>query len=82
MAKALTPEEIEAVCEKLKAKDLEYANKLDSLQASFLKTNPRIKNWMDFSTVENLKRAMVGLHQGKSVSVTKGNETVTVRWED
>lgn len=62
MAKPLTPQEIDAICLELRNKDLVYAQRLDSLQESFLSRNPRIRNFQDFKIVEDMKRTMIGLH--------------------
>lgn len=81
MANPLTPEEIKAYCDELQAKDLQYAADLDACQAKFLQSKPRIKNWKEFESVEDIKRVMLGLHEKVELSGTldiKGIEVTIV----
>ncbi|MDE2144892.1 MAG: hypothetical protein KGJ01_02930 [Patescibacteria group bacterium] len=70
MAKPLTREEIEVYCAKLRAEDLQYADSLNFCQSVYLKSKPRIKNWQEFKTVEDIKRVMIGLHDKVELSGT------------
>ena len=73
-AKPLSKIEINALCEELRLKDVGYALNLDNIQSNFFKTNPRIKNWKDFETVENMKRVMIGLHDRSEIVIIDEDE--------
>ena len=73
-AKPLSRADVDVLCEELRLKDVGYAQNLDTTQSNFLKTNPRIKNWKDFETVENMKRVMIGLHDRSEIVIIDEDE--------
>ena len=67
-AQPLSSEDIAIICERLRLKDAQYAADLDARQFDFLRNKPRIKNWQEFKLVEEVKRAMVGLHDKTEIT--------------
>lgn len=63
---ALTDDDVEALCTRLRGNDLRYAEDLDARQRDFLEAESGIKTWGEFKTVEELKRVMIGLHTKKT----------------
>ena len=76
MAKPFTRAEVEAYCENLRLKDLQYASHLDSSQFDYLSKKPRIKNWQEFKIIEDMKRVMIGLYDKAELPI---NINVTIK---
>lgn len=61
-AKALTPGEIDRLCEELRQKDFVYAQKLDARIGEFLSRKKCIRDYGELKLVNDLKRVLLGLH--------------------